>query len=59
MMNEVIELLEDKFCSYTIAWHSCTTGDSYKIDINGDEHYISGDYPEELIEKIKELLEDE
>ena len=35
------------------------SGDSYKIDINGDEHYISGDYPEELIEKIEELLEDE
>ena len=58
-MNEVMELLENNFCSYTITWHQCTTGDSYKIIINHDEHYVGGDYPEELISKIEKLIEEE
>ncbi len=58
-MEEVIRLLEDNVCSYNIQWYSCTTGDSYRIEINGGEHYIGGDYPETLLENIEEYLEAE
>lgn len=55
-MGEVIELLEDNVCSYSIQWHRTTSGDSYKIDIDGGDGHVSGDFPDELIEEIGDYI---
>ncbi len=58
-MQRVIDLLEENVTSYKIDWSSCTTGDSYRVELEGGEQHISGDFPEDLIEKILEYLNEE